>query len=176
MWLIISPRCKSKDQTSRSMISERWYSPEGHYIQSMVCQPSELHGEWKYTSRRRQEEADTPQQISPLGWPLSTQGLCWWFTPPLYPALWDPKNSRALSLLALWRTLRSNPYPSKSLVEWFLLAKHVWRCQRIRLALPKMLEAREQCEYILVAVDYMSKWVEALSCIPADMKSSKRMF
>ena len=34
----------------------------------------------------------------------------------------------------------------------------------------------EQCEYILVAVDYMSKWVEALPCVAADSKSSKKMF
>ena len=34
----------------------------------------------------------------------------------------------------------------------------------------------EQCEYILMAVDYMSKWVEALPCIAVDSKSSKKMF
>ena len=34
----------------------------------------------------------------------------------------------------------------------------------------------EQCEYILVAVDYVSKWVEALPCVAADSRSSKRMF
>ena len=34
----------------------------------------------------------------------------------------------------------------------------------------------EQCEYILVAVDYMSKWVEALPCVAADSRSSKKMF
>ena len=34
----------------------------------------------------------------------------------------------------------------------------------------------EQCEYILVAVDYVSKWVEALPCVAADSKSSKKMF
>jgi hypothetical protein len=33
-----------------------------------------------------------------------------------------------------------------------------------------------QCEYILVAVDYVSKWVEALPCVAADSRSSKRMF
>ena len=109
----------------------------------MVVQPSELHGDWIHTSRRRQEEADTPQQLSPLGRPLSVQGLCWWSTSPLYPALSDPENAWALSLLALWRTLRSIPYPCKSLAEWFLLAKHVWRRQRICPALPKMSEEQE---------------------------------
>ena len=34
----------------------------------------------------------------------------------------------------------------------------------------------EQCEYILVDVDYVSKWVEALPCVAADSRSSKRMF
>ena len=34
----------------------------------------------------------------------------------------------------------------------------------------------EQCEYILVAVDYVSKWVEALPCVAADSRSSKRIF
>ena len=34
----------------------------------------------------------------------------------------------------------------------------------------------EQCEYILVAVDYVSKWVEALPCVATDSRSSKRMF
>ena len=34
----------------------------------------------------------------------------------------------------------------------------------------------EQCEYISVAVDYVSKWVEALPCVAADLKSMKRMF
>ena len=34
----------------------------------------------------------------------------------------------------------------------------------------------EQCEYILVAVDYVSKCVEALPCVAADSRSSKRMF
>ena len=33
----------------------------------------------------------------------------------------------------------------------------------------------EQSEYILVAVDYMSKWVEALPCVAADSKSLKKM-
>ena len=33
-----------------------------------------------------------------------------------------------------------------------------------------------QCEYILVAVDYVSKWVEALPCVAVDSRSSKRMF
>jgi hypothetical protein len=31
-------------------------------------------------------------------------------------------------------------------------------------------------EYILMAVDYVSKWVEAMPCRVADSKSSKRMF
>ena len=34
----------------------------------------------------------------------------------------------------------------------------------------------EQCEYILVEVDYVSKWVEALPCVAVDSKSSKKMF
>jgi hypothetical protein len=34
----------------------------------------------------------------------------------------------------------------------------------------------EHCECILVAVDYMSKLVEALPCVAADSKSSKKMF
>ena len=32
------------------------------------------------------------------------------------------------------------------------------------------------CEYILVAVDYVSKWVEAIPCRAADAKNSKKMF
>nr|CAD39769.3 OSJNBa0060B20.3 [Oryza sativa Japonica Group]CAD40082.1 OSJNBa0085C10.34 [Oryza sativa Japonica Group] len=32
------------------------------------------------------------------------------------------------------------------------------------------------CEYILVAVDYISKWVEAMSCSAADAKHGKKMF
>ena len=31
-------------------------------------------------------------------------------------------------------------------------------------------------EYILVAVDYVSKWVEALPCRAADAKHARRMF
>jgi transposase InsO family protein len=31
-------------------------------------------------------------------------------------------------------------------------------------------------EYILVAVEYMSKWVEALPCRAADFKHAKKMF
>jgi hypothetical protein len=34
----------------------------------------------------------------------------------------------------------------------------------------------EDCEYILVAVDYVSKWVEALPCQVVDVMHSKRMF
>jgi hypothetical protein len=34
----------------------------------------------------------------------------------------------------------------------------------------------KQCEYILVAVDYVSKWVEALPCRAADSNHAKRMF
>jgi hypothetical protein len=34
----------------------------------------------------------------------------------------------------------------------------------------------EGCEYILVAVDYVSKWVEALPCRVADAMHSKKMF
>ena len=30
----------------------------------------------------------------------------------------------------------------------------------------------EQCEYILLAVDYVSKWVEALPCVAADSRNS----
>jgi hypothetical protein len=33
----------------------------------------------------------------------------------------------------------------------------------------------KKCEYILVAVDYVSKWVEALPCKNADNINSKRM-
>jgi len=32
------------------------------------------------------------------------------------------------------------------------------------------------CEYILVAVDYVSKWVEALPCRAADAKHAHKMF
>jgi transposase InsO family protein len=34
----------------------------------------------------------------------------------------------------------------------------------------------EGCEYILVAIDYVSKWVEALPCQAADAMHSKKMF
>ena len=34
----------------------------------------------------------------------------------------------------------------------------------------------KNCEYILVAIDYVSKWVEALPCKAADVKNSKKMF
>jgi hypothetical protein len=34
----------------------------------------------------------------------------------------------------------------------------------------------EGCEYVLVAVDYVSKWVEALPCQIADAMHSKKMF
>jgi transposase InsO family protein len=34
----------------------------------------------------------------------------------------------------------------------------------------------KQCEYILVAVDYVLKWVEALPCRAADSNHAKRMF
>jgi transposase InsO family protein len=34
----------------------------------------------------------------------------------------------------------------------------------------------KDCEYILVAVDYMSKWVEALPCRAADAKHARKMF
>jgi hypothetical protein len=33
----------------------------------------------------------------------------------------------------------------------------------------------EQCEYILVAMVYVSKWVETLPYIAADSKNSKKM-
>jgi hypothetical protein len=33
-----------------------------------------------------------------------------------------------------------------------------------------------QCEYILVAVDYISKWVESLPCWATDSNNAKRMF
>jgi hypothetical protein len=34
----------------------------------------------------------------------------------------------------------------------------------------------EGCEYILVVVDYVTKWVEALPCQATDAMHSKRMF
>jgi galactitol-specific phosphotransferase system IIC component len=34
----------------------------------------------------------------------------------------------------------------------------------------------EGCKYILVAIDYVSKWVEVLPCRAADAMDSKRMF
>jgi hypothetical protein len=34
----------------------------------------------------------------------------------------------------------------------------------------------EGCKYILVAVDYVSKWMEALPCRVADAMHSKKMF
>ena len=33
-----------------------------------------------------------------------------------------------------------------------------------------------ECEYILIAVDYVSKWVEALPCRAADAKHARKMF
>jgi hypothetical protein len=38
------------------------------------------------------------------------------------------------------------------------------------------LSNSEGCEYILVAIDYVSKWVEALPCRVVDAMHSKRMF
>jgi galactitol-specific phosphotransferase system IIC component len=34
----------------------------------------------------------------------------------------------------------------------------------------------EGCEYVLVAINYVSKWVEALPCQAADAMHSKKMF
>ena len=34
----------------------------------------------------------------------------------------------------------------------------------------------EGCQFILVAVDYVSKWVEALPCVAADSRNARRMF
>ena len=34
----------------------------------------------------------------------------------------------------------------------------------------------QDCEYILIAVDYVSKWVEALPCTVADAKHARKMF
>jgi hypothetical protein len=34
----------------------------------------------------------------------------------------------------------------------------------------------KNCEYILVAVDYIFKWVEAMPCRAADAKHSKKIF
>ena len=34
----------------------------------------------------------------------------------------------------------------------------------------------QDCEYILVAVEYVSKWGEALSCRAADAKHARKMF
>jgi hypothetical protein len=34
----------------------------------------------------------------------------------------------------------------------------------------------QDCEYILVAVDYVSKWVEALPCRAANAKHARKMF
>ena len=34
----------------------------------------------------------------------------------------------------------------------------------------------QDCEYILVVIDYVSKWVEALPCRAADAKHARRMF
>ena len=34
----------------------------------------------------------------------------------------------------------------------------------------------QDCEYILVAIDYVSKWVEALPCRAADAKHARKMF
>ena len=34
----------------------------------------------------------------------------------------------------------------------------------------------KHCEYILVAVDYVSKWVEVIPCRAVDAKNSKKMF
>ena len=34
----------------------------------------------------------------------------------------------------------------------------------------------KHCEYILVVVDYVSKWVEAMPCKATDVKNSKKMF
>ena len=41
---------------------------------------------------------------------------------------------------------------------------------------PKVLQKSRDVEYILVVVDYVSKWVEALPCRAADSKHAKKMF
>jgi hypothetical protein len=38
------------------------------------------------------------------------------------------------------------------------------------------LPKSKNCEYILVVVDYVSKWVEAMPCRVVDAKNSKKMF
>jgi hypothetical protein len=34
----------------------------------------------------------------------------------------------------------------------------------------------KNCEYILVPMDYVTKWIEAIPCQTADSKYAKRMF
>jgi hypothetical protein len=51
--------------------------------------------------------------------------------------------------------------------------RHLW-CMGYRFH--GTIPNSEGCEYILVAVDYVSKWVEALPCRVVDTIHSKRMF
>ena len=53
----------------------------------MVCESREFHGDWIHTSRKRQEEVDTPQQISLLG-----------FSPVVTPIL----GCNMAILVAIW--------------------------------------------------------------------------
>nr|AAP53080.2 retrotransposon protein, putative, unclassified [Oryza sativa Japonica Group] len=73
----------------------------------------------------------------------------------------------------------------------FFWTNDVQRLKRIRQKMHKLPKARRNhcspcnaphiqfsrnCEYILVAVDYVSKWVEAMSCSAADARHAKKMF
>ena len=39
-----------------------------------------------------------------------------------------------------------------------------------------LFQKSQDCEYILVAIDYVSKWVEALPCRAADARHARKMF
>ena len=69
----------------------------------------------------------TPQEIPPLGEPLSIQSLCYWFTPTAASRYVRPVRFLSVLLLTIMMTLRSIPYLCLGLAECLILANQVLR-------------------------------------------------
>ena len=141
----------------------------------------------------------SPHQIPPLGEPLSIESPCYWFTPPLHPAMWDPQDSWAcyslpqgwyykysISMLRFARMYNSSQLSFETLKN--LCGAQDARCYAIEeqpsvgrnrhmgSSLRESFPMSEQLKYILAPLNYLSKWMKHFFVLQPTWGIQRRLF